>query len=229
MQQIPLPFRLDEGTALNSFVPGPNAEAVAFLSRFLECRDEPQVYLWCGEARGKSHLAQGLCLAAGREGLRASYLPLSDLKRYGPAVLDGLELLDVICLDDIDTVAGLFDWNEALFHLINRCRSSGAGLLITAHDAPDALPVSLKDLSSRLQWGPVFHLKALDEVALKKVIDGFAESHGMDMDETVVDYLIARYDRSVGTVITKLMRIDERALEAQRKITIPFVRTTLGA
>lgn len=227
MQQIPLPFRLDDGATLASFVAGPNQGVLDFLERFQRYNDEPQVYLWSAEARGKTHLAQGLCLSAGTLGLRASYLPLDTLQGYGPDILEGLEHMDLVSLDDLDQIVGQPDWDEALFHLINRCRNSGSRLLMTAAQLPDELPIGLADLRSRLHWGPVFHLKPLDEVALKAVIDRFAQDHGMDLEPAVVDYLIGRYERSVGNVVKQLQLLDERGLEAKRKITIPFVRDTL--
>lgn len=227
MQQIPLPFRLDQGAKLDSYVPGPNQEVISYLHHFLNASDEPQLYLWCRESRGKTHLLQGLCYAASELGLRASYLPVNEIKHYGPELFQGLETMQLVCLDDIDGIVGEPRWDESLFHLINRCRDNGVRLAMSGHSAPNDFQVSLKDLSSRLHWGPIFYLKPLDELGLQRAVSQFAAARGMEMSTQVIQFLVQRYDRSIDAIIKALKLLDAEALSEQRKITIPFVKETL--
>ena len=50
----------------------------------------------------------------------AAYLPLAELRHTDAAVFEGLELLELVCLDDVDAVAGEALWEHALFDLFNR-------------------------------------------------------------------------------------------------------------
>ena len=112
---------------------------------------------------GRSHLLQAACLRFEQRGEAAVYLPLAEVAEYGPELLDGLDQSELVCLDDLDAVAGRADWEEALFHLFNRLRDSGRRLLLAATASPRELPVQLPDLQSRLTLALVFQLHALSD------------------------------------------------------------------
>ncbi|MCZ7167078.1 DnaA ATPase domain-containing protein, partial [Salmonella enterica] len=78
---------------------------------------------------GRTHLLQAACLRFEQMGEPAVYLPLAELLDRGIGILDNLEQYELVCLDDLQAVAGRADWEEALFHLFNRLRDSGRRLL----------------------------------------------------------------------------------------------------
>ncbi|VEI48744.1 DNA replication initiation factor [Actinobacillus equuli] len=86
-------------------------------------------------------------------------------------VLDNAEQLDVICLDDLQVVAGDEAWELAIFNLFNQIREQqglfGSGhktlLLISADCPPHQLKINLPDLRSRLTWGEVYQLNDLTD------------------------------------------------------------------
>ena len=120
-RQLALKFRLDDHTRLEDYV-GEASSKLVHLSGF--------VYLSGSKGSGKSHLLQGICHRALSEGLSTLYLPA--LSILEPEVLEGLEQVDLICLDDIDDVLALPDWQRALFHLINAVKDAGSTIIVSS-------------------------------------------------------------------------------------------------
>ncbi len=57
---------------------------------------------------------------------------------------------------------------------------------------------------------------------------GDVENRGMELHDAVADYIIARAERSLVALMQILDRLDESSIKEQRKLTIPFVKSTLG-
>ncbi len=218
-KQLPLPFLVREGVTFESYLPGPNSE----LMDVLRCGTEPYVYLWGSTGVGKSHLLQATC----RMQPSAAYLSLGALLAYGPEVLDDLEVLDLVCLDDLEQIAGHGIWERALCDLYNRLRDSGAVLRAAGTVPPGALGLTLADLTSRLHWGPVYHVQELDDADKAKALRSKARARGLDLPEDVARYLLRRQPRDNASLFSVLDYLDQASLAAQHRLTVPFVRAVL--
>lgn len=221
--QIPLPFPAPH-LAFEAFCAGSGQPLVDQLRRVALGEEERCIFLWGAPGTGKSHLLQAACLEADRHGRRAAYLPLADRGQLRPEVLEGLEALNLVCVDDLDTVCGIEEWEHGLFHLFNRMRDARRSLLLAAHAAPAALPVALPDLASRLSWDLVFHVEALDEAGRFAALSHRARLLGMEIPEEVLTWLARRVPRDQRTLFALLERLDRASLAAKRKLTVPFVR-----
>ncbi len=217
--QLPLRIGLRDNATLANFYPGDNA----VLIHTLQQTTEPFIYVWGGAGSGKSHLLQALCHAE----TTAAYLPLGELRGFGPAVLDGLEAMSLVCVDDLQAVAADPGWEVALFHLYNRVREEGGRLVAAATLSPAALPVALPDLKSRLVWGPVFQLMPLDDAGKLAALQLRARARGLELSDEVGGYLLRRIPRDMHALFALLDRLDHASLAAQRRLTIPFVRDLL--
>lgn len=107
------------------------------------------IYLWSREGAGRSHLLHAACAELSARGDAVGYVPLD--KRTGSSrVLDGMEHLSLVCIDNIECVAGDSLWEMAIFDLYNRITESGkTRLLITGDRPPRQLNLGLPDLASR--------------------------------------------------------------------------------
>ena len=222
--QLPLQLMLDQSATLENFSPGP---AAAALCATLKDYREPLHFLHGAPETGKSHLLQAAC---GGERHAALYLPLAALREEDPdALFQDLEHSDRIALDDLDSIAADTRWEEALFHLVNRCRASACQLLLAARRPPLELGVKLADLRSRLAGGLVWALPAQDDEDRRRILALRAAQRGLSLSPQVLDYLCRRASRSLVDLLALLERLDEASLRAQRPITVPLLREVMAA
>ena len=227
-QQIPLALRLQHAPGLDDFIVGANQLVIDALTHSLAGRGEAVIYLSGPDGCGRTHLLLGHCAAAERQGLQCAYLPLADSGRLAPAMLEGLENLNLIALDDVHAIAGEHDWEHGLFRLFNRCRERGTRLLFSADRGPAALPLDLPDLRSRLAWGLTLAVQSLDDAGRLQLLQTLARRRALTLPEEVARYLLDRSPRHPNALNGAIERLDQASLAEQRRLTIPFVRDQLG-
>jgi DnaA family protein len=227
MNQLVLPLRLADHAVFASFYEQGNESLVATLRELADGaagRDGHGCWLWGAAATGKTHLLQAVCDQAGD---RSVYIPLSTFAASGPAILEGLASRELVCLDDIETVAGDADWETALFNLCNQLFDAGGQLIAAAGMAPRECPVELADLASRLSRLPVFHVHSLDDEQRVAALQLRARHRGLELPGETAGYLLKRSRRDMASLYVLLDKLDLEALRAQRRLTIPFVRDVL--
>lgn len=224
--QLPLSLRWPRRQRFEHFHVGINAAAVAATRVLAVQHGAPWLYLSGPAGSGKSHLLLAACQAASEAGRSAQYLPLKTLRDHA-AVIRGVAGSEFLALDNLDALAGDRDAEHALFDLYNRARAEGTALIFAAEYVPAHLPIALPDLRSRLGACTQFALKPLDDTERREVLKSQAALRGIELDETVLDWLFARYVRDLGALLDLLDRLDQASLAAQRRITVPFLRTFL--
>jgi len=226
-QQLVLELKLRASARFSGYVAGPNAELVRQLRSSAAGEGETFVLCWGASGSGKTHLLQACCHTASESGRSVAYLSLNDRDAMSPAVLDGWEQFELVCLDDIEQIAGRADWEEAVFHLYNNVREQGGRLLVSAACAPAQLEIGLADLVSRLGWGVVYPIHALDDEQRCEAMQLRARQKGCELPDETVAYLLRRLPRELPTLFDTLDRLDDASLAAHRKLTIPFVKSVL--
>ena len=224
MSQLALPLRLQDHAVFDTFWPAGNEHLVAFLRELAGGGEGPGCWLWGRHATGRSHLLQAVCE---RRGDRAVFVPLADLAAAGPAILEGLAERAVLCLDDVQHVAGQPEWERALFQLYNEAQESGAVLLATADAPPREAGFALADLTSRFSQLPIFQVHVLDESERQAALKLRARHRGLELPDDTARYLTTRSRRDMASLYALLDRLDAEALVAQRRLTIPFVSAIL--
>lgn len=224
MQQLPLRVRPTETARFETFVPGPNREVLQLLSGAAA----PQVlWLWGRPGTGKSHLLRAACAAASDRGGAATYIDLQTTT--APGLLDGCESLDLVGLDGLDQVAGDAGWNAAIFRLYTLLQDGSGRLLVSSGAPPAALHFALADLRSRLLAAAVHQLRELDEEGQIQALEERAARRGLELSREAAAYLVHRLPRDMHSLCAVLDRLDEAALVAQRRLTVPFLREVLEA
>ncbi len=223
--QLALAIQLRDNASFANYVSGDNGEVIDHLTALVHDKGSVgAVYLWGRGGSGKSHLLQAVCHACADAGLDAVYVPLAQADELAPVMLEGLEGMHCVCIDDIDRIAGDRDWEEALFHLFNRCFDRGTQLIFAAEKNVAALGLSLADLASRLSWGFVFQLHELSDAEKQAALRRRAHERGFELPDRVAEYLIRRQARDMAALFDMLDELDKASLAAQRRLTIPFVK-----
>ena len=225
MSQLALPLRLEDHAVFDSFWPAGNETLVAFLRDQIHTNQGPGCWLWGSAATGKSHLLQASCE---RFGDRAIYLPMRELSATSPDVVDGLTSRELICLDDVHSVARSPEWERALFNLYNNVAEAGSTLIVSADTTPRDSKFELADLKSRLSLLPAFHLRPMPEGDRQKALQLRARHRGLELPDDTARYLINRSKRDMASLYAILDRLDSEALAAQRRLTVPFVKDVFG-
>ncbi len=224
MSQLALPLQLADHAVFASFLDSGNETLVATLKSVADGQSGRGCWLWGAGATGKTHLLQAVC---DRAGDRSIYLPIPTLSAAGPGILEGLGDREVICIDDVDCVAGTEDWELALFTLFNDLDANGGQLVVSASAAPRKCGFGLADLASRMSRLPVFQLASLDEGRLAAALQLRAGHRGLELPDETAAYLLKRSRRDMASLYDLLDKLDLEALRAQRRLTIPFVRDVL--
>ncbi len=226
--QLPLALRFPPDQRFETFVAAPDG-ALAQLRALAHGEGvDGSIFIAGPAATGKTHLLLAACAQAEAAGRRTAYLPLAAAAGRLRDALDAFEHADVVALDGLEAVAGNREDEVALFDAHNRARDAGRSLLYTARVAPDALELVLPDLRSRLSQCARIALEPLDDSGRADVLRLRAQRRGLQIDDAAIDWLLKRVDRDLVSLTTLLDRLDRESLAAQRRLTVPFLRSLLG-
>lgn len=214
MKQIPLPIGVDAEPDFDNFVAGDNAAAVDSLRRLAV--PSPPVYLWGPSGAGKTHLLAALARQLRAEGARVGWfdadtpLPWDFDEGWWLVVIDGAERLDA-------------ERQHAAFALFVEAATHGAQIAAAGRLPPVDLTVR-DDLRTRLGWGQVHAIKPLTEAGTRAALRREADRRGIFLSDDVMDYLLTRFARDLGSLMTLLGQLDRFSLAERRAVTVPLLK-----
>ncbi|PHS23800.1 MAG: DnaA regulatory inactivator Hda [Methylophaga sp.] len=228
MAQIPLRLNLQQLYKLSNYYFS-RPELAEVMTIFSQLKKINFLYLWGNQSSGKTHLLLAMAENAQKDNKRALYLPLAELVgSVSPEVLESVEDLDLLCIDDLDALADLTEWEEALFHCFNRLQHTGCKLLVASQHNPVMTSIKLADLRSRLAAGLVYQLETLNDDDKHQMLMLQAQSRGLKLPEEVAQYLLRHHSRDTTELMVLLKTLDSASMVEKRRLTIPFVRQTLA-
>ncbi len=229
LSQLPLAVSLPDDELFSSYIGSTNRKVVTELTEYLT-RQRPAIpgfYLFGQKSTGKSHLLHASCSFIAQQQGSSLCLSCNELAQLPVSVVDGLETLDLICIDDIQLFANDLVWQQAIFDLYNRVLETGKKIVISGNNTVEMLQLTLPDLSSRLSWGQVAQLKMLTDEEKVQAIQYRAYQRGLVLNDDVARFLLNRLTRDMTSLIMALERLDKASIQEKRKITIPFVKQCL--
>src|SRR3979490_2117896 len=197
-----------ESLTRDNFLEGPANEAgLALIDSWPDWPN--RIMLLVGpEGSGKSHLA---AIWAEESGARSTSAHAVSAAAVPGALATGALVVEDLRPSDFD--------ERALFHLMNLAREDAAFVLITSRLAPSAFDVELRDLRSRLRAVPVVTLTPPDDQLFRALIVKFCADRQISIDESVVNYLATRIERSFAAARRAVERLDTEALRLGRPVT----------
>lgn len=229
-EQLALNLKLRDASSFENYFVARNREAVERLQHTVRnLSSVPHspaswLVLWGEPGTGKTHLLEAACRAAQEQGHAPLYLPLAEKADFTTALLEDAEQAPLVCVDDIDAIAGDARWEAALFALYERLRAQGGMLILAASASPAAIGLKLADLATRLAAGLVYQLQPLSDAEKISALRLRAQRRGLEMTEEVAIYLLTRFPRDMHSLFALLDKLDAASLVAQRRLTIPFLR-----
>lgn len=246
-EQLPLAVQLAQAPTLDNFFAGPNADVVDALRLLAKGAGASQVLVTGGTASGKSHLLRAAAAAATPAAGVATAPPAGAVSNGavwngatasapGEAVYAACASADLpalrdvawLALDDIDAAGESPEAAIPLLRLIDARRAAGRPLLLAAGAPPSRLPAALADLRTRLSAMLLLPLKPLRDTDRRELLRVQARERGLSLPDDVANWLLGHFTRDAGSLIGVLEELDRAALSAQRRLTLPFVQSTLA-
>jgi len=229
--QLSLGVRLNDDCTFDNFYATSSATnqlALDALTNFAASQRDKNLLIWGAPGSGLTHLLQAVCHEVWARKQNVQYLPLREMIGFSAEdICDGLEEAEFICLDGVDQICGIKEWERALFHLYNNIRDAGHYLLISSHTSPPSLPIVLADLRSRVLGCVRYHIESLTDSGKQTALIRRAAVRGLELPEEVARYILSRASRDTNELFDMLNKLDEASLQHQRKLTIPFVKEVL--
>ena len=218
MQQIPLAIGPEPLPTFDSFLPGPNAEALSHLRELGE--GAAPVYLWGPAGSGKTHLLRALAHRQQERGARVGWFDAPDEVPWPLAADWALVVIDRC--EALDATA-----QHAAFTLFVDAATQGVTVAAAGRLPPVDLPLR-DDLRTRLGWGHVFALQPLAEAETRAALRREADRRGIFLSDDVMDHLLTRFARDLGSLMRLLDRLDRFSLARSRAVTVPLLRAMLA-
>ena len=222
--QIPFQFGNFQKNDLASFLPGENQELLNLIKLITNKEQLHRLYLWGESDTGKTHLLQAACKQAAENDLHVAYIPLRQFEELSAEMLHDLGKLDLVCVDDLESISKQVEWQQGLVWLYNELRDNNHSMIISANKSPTNIALEIEDLKSRLGWDQAVQIKSPSDDLKIEILKQKANARSFELSDEVIEFLMRRVDRDLGSLIDVLDKIDHASLAEKRKITIPFIK-----
>ena len=221
MKQIALDIGLATGPTLASFFAGVNEPALKHLQLWAgsPTRSPVPTYLWGESASGKTHLLKAVEHSLREQGASAGWL---DATVHEPPEFNAA--WSVVLMDDVHLYNAV--QQHAAFNWFVNAQTHQRGVLAAGLLPPADLQLR-EDLRTRLGWGHVFQLQVLHEPERRAVLRQEADARGVFLGDDVMDFMLTRFSRDLGSLVGLLGQLDGYALQTKRAITIPLIKSML--
>jgi DnaA family protein len=215
MNQLLLGIAPQWEPSLENFVVGRNLELHSALRHALASSGgERGFYVWGETVSGKTHLLQAAIARARANGQSAVY-------QCG-AVPEEAQVVAVDDVEKLDDTAQI-----ALFALYNRLRENGGMLLVSGQAAPAHLQLR-DDLRTRLGWGLVYQVHALNDEEKSQTLQQHAKARGFELPLEVIQYLLRHGRRDLPYLLSVLDELDEHCLRLKKRAaTVPLLKDVM--
>lgn len=225
MKQIALDIGLSTGPTLANFCPGLNDEVLKHLQLWVGVKQNtalrPPVptYLWGPAGSGKSHLLKAVQQAWREQGAQVGWLDAT--------VLDSPEFYEswaCVLLDDVHLYTA--PQQHTAFNWFVHAQTYQLPVLSAGALPPPELMLR-EDLRTRLGWGHTFALQVLSESERRAVLRQSADARGVFLSDEVMDFILTRLSRDLGSLMEFLDQLDHYALQTKRAITVPLIKSMM--
>mgnify|MGYP001546667695 CR=1 FL=1 len=190
-----------------------NRMALQFIRNWPESGLDRRVLITGPEGCGKTHLAHVWMEMSGATRI--------DLNNQDVFRMSGI----AVVIEDIDRITTRTD-EEKLFHLYNHLHHSGSWLLMTAAKPVNQMGIQIPDLLSRLQNTLDVGIEEPDDALLRAVLAKHFHDRQMEISPRILDYCVARMERSFVAAAALVDRLDKQSLSEKRPVSFQMVQKT---
>jgi DnaA family protein len=229
MKQIALDIGLSTGPTIANFCAGPNEAALRHMELWIGAKSSTSAnsptrspvatYFWGATGSGKSHLLKAAREALREQGARVGWLDASEVNAP-----EFSEEWAAVMLDDVHLYTAA--QQHTAFNWFVNAQTHQHPVLAAGEFAPVDLKLR-DDLRTRLGWGHIFHVQTLSEPERRAVLRRAADARGVFLGDEVMDFMLTRFSRDLGSLMELLELLDGYALQTKRAITIPLIKSMM--
>ena len=221
-KQLIFDFDLNQKAGLNHFYF--QAERLVSLFDLENFSQLPKELLLMGlPGTGKSYLTQAILNDATSKEIKATYLPLQAILKTAVTSLEGYEQFELVIIDGLEHLSSKQDWQTIVFNFLNLAYESHSKVILTA--AVNIRELNFfPDLHSRLMRMEMESLTPLQNDALRQAIAYVCDSYDITISSTEVEFLLKRYQRDIGSIMTAIHSLDALSASQKRRITVPLIK-----
>ena len=225
-QQV-LPLQLNDRADFDTFISGPNEQAVEILKKAVQTKLNEFFLVFGPPGCGKTHLLNALYRMESNSIGKAFYLDLKEARKWDPLLLN-IDPPSLVILDNADALAKDESWELALFALFNRWYDKREGtLIISSKVSFDKIPFLRHDLNTRLGSGVILPLNYLNEEQCIEALKRRAQERAFSIPNATCAFLVRHFNRDMSHLFKLLDKLDEAQFNERHQLTIPFVKKVL--
>lgn len=228
MNQLILPYQKNVKQTFENFYSN-DASNLNILESILNIynNNNNQIFLWGENFSGKSHILYSACNYFSKE-KKCVYLPIKDYKLFSPDIINSFSEYDLICIDDIDVIFGIEEWEHSFFTLVNKILESSKKIIYTSSSSLLSRNINLKDLHSRLSWGLVFKINNADDTIKEKILQKTILENEYNISFNVCKYLLQREERNLSSLVNIIHKAGLYSFSTQKKVSTRDINDILA-
>ena len=196
------------------------------------------LFIYGGVGLGKTHLvnAIGHQVLERNEATRIAYLSsevfindlISSLRRDRMGEFkERFRKVDLLILDDVQSLAGRERTQEEFFHTFNTLYDQRRQIVLTSDKVPKDIPELEERLRNRFEWGLIADIQPPDVETRVAIIEKKAEMEGIPLPNEVALFLGSEFASNVRELEGSLTRLGAYASMRRQPITVEFAREVL--
>ena len=187
-----------------------------------------QIFIWGSRCSGKSHILYSACNYFNDFKKRCVYLPMKNFVKFNKDILVGVDEYDLICVDDIDLIFGIEEWEKSFFFLINKILDNSKKIIYTSSMNTSSKNINLQDLQSRLKWGLNLKISNENDVVKEKILKKIIYEEEYNISDNVSSFLLNRKDRDLCSLINKIHKLGHHSFSTKKRVNLKDVNNILS-
>lgn len=182
------------------------------------------LFLWGDSGSGKSHLLHAITNYMSKIGSKVFYSCLKHPAIIKPDIFEQLENFNLICLDDIDHVLPLENWQEALYYCLELTENYNTKLIVSSNDNINQITTARAETYSRLAASFRHQVQKLNEKELFLALKRRASFRQIPISENVLNFIQTHSPRDSKSLFSLLDKLEEQSLVMKKSISIRMVK-----
>ena len=225
----------------DSFIVGPS-NSLAHAAAYAVCQGLGRVYnplfIYGGTGLGKTHLLHALGNEVKKKKPKAiiRYVTTDHFMHEFITSIrfdkvhqfrEKYQKSDLLLFDDIQFFSNKEQTQETFFHIFNALHQNQKQIVLSSDTFPKEITGLQSRLKSRMEWGLVADIQMPDLETKIAILNKKAEDHGIDLPDSVADFISSRILSNIRALEGALVRVEAFSTLTNQPITLELARRVL--